>query len=74
VCEGNVHETTPTVVAKEDIVDLNGAGDSFCGGLMAALMKGKSIEEAAQAGHYVATVTIQTSGTSFEGKKPDYAL
>jgi len=69
---GTITETSPTLLDKDKIVDLNGAGDSFCGGFIAGLMKGLSIADAAQAGHYVATVTIQTSGTSFTGKTPSY--
>jgi adenosine kinase len=71
--EGQINEYTPILVPKEEIVDTNGAGDSFVGGFLAALIKGKSIAESVHAGSYVASVIIRTSGTSFKGK-PDLAL
>jgi len=59
-------------VPDDEIVDLNGAGDSFCGGFLAGLVKNKSIEDCIRAGHYVASVTIRSSGTDFTGKKPSF--
>jgi len=52
----------------DNIVDTNGAGDSFVGGFLAAFVQHKPLEECISAGHYTASVTLQTSGTSFKGK------
>ncbi|UJR16035.1 hypothetical protein I4U23_002949 [Adineta vaga] len=51
-----------------DIVDTNGAGDSFVGGFLAYLALGKSHEEAVQAGSYCAFECIQQSGCTFPDK------
>jgi adenosine kinase len=60
-------------VPKEEIVDTNGAGDSFVGGFLAMFIQGKTIEECIAAGNYVAGVTIRTSGgTDFRGKTPNF--
>jgi len=58
----------------ENIVDTNGAGDSFVGGFLAAFIQDKSIPECIAAAHYTASVTIQTSGTSFKGKEPTFSF
>jgi len=50
------------------IVDTNGAGDSFVGGFLAYLALGKSFEEAIQAGAYCAFECIQQSGCTFPDK------
>ncbi|CAF0987026.1 unnamed protein product [Adineta steineri] len=51
-----------------DIVDTNGAGDSFVGGFLAYLALGKSHEESIQAGAYCAFECIQQSGCTFPDK------
>jgi adenosine kinase len=56
---------------KEKLVDTNGAGDSYVGGFLAGMVKGKSIEECCKAGAYAASVIVQQSGCTFPGK-PDY--
>lgn len=53
-------------VAKESIVDTNGAGDSFVGGFLAHVLKGASLEDAAKAGHWAAGHVIQRSGCTFD--------
>jgi adenosine kinase len=47
------------LVAKDDIVDTNGAGDMFSGGLLAALILGKTIGEAVQVGHRLGGLCIR---------------
>ncbi|CAF3377594.1 unnamed protein product [Rotaria socialis] len=72
-------ESTLLAVAGEDIkefpvkkpleiVDTNGAGDSFVGGFLAYLSLGKTHEEAIQAGAYCAFECIQQSGCTFPDK------
>jgi len=51
-----------------DIVDTNGAGDSFVGGFLAYLALGKTHEECIQAGAYCAFECIQQSGCTFPDK------
>jgi len=50
------------------IVDTNGAGDSFVGGFLAYLALGKSHSDAIQAGAYCAYECIQQSGCTFPEK------
>lgn len=38
-------------IDKSKIVDTNGAGDSFVGAFLAAIVQGKSVVEAVQAGN-----------------------
>lgn len=46
---GQVHEYPVIKVPKEEIVDTNGAGDSYVGGFLAAYAKGKSLAECVNA-------------------------
>jgi adenosine kinase len=52
----------------DNIVDTNGAGDSFVGGFLAGFVQDKPLSECVEAGNYCASVTLQTSGTSFKGR------
>jgi adenosine kinase len=56
----------------DNIVDTNGAGDSFVGGFLAAYVQDKPLAECVSAGHFCASVTLQTSGTSFKGKQSTF--
>ncbi len=49
-------------VSQENIIDTNGAGDSFAGGFLSQLMKGKSLDKCMKAGHWAAAVIIQKRG------------
>jgi len=60
--EGAIHTFQPLAIAKEQIVDTNGAGDSFVGGFLSRFVDNKSIEESVAAGHYCASECIQLSG------------
>jgi adenosine kinase len=53
-------------IDKSKIVDTNGAGDSFVGAFMAAVVQGKSIVEAVRAGNRLAGIVITKSGCTFE--------
>lgn len=67
---GKVTEYNVPKLAKEEIVDANGAGDSFVGGFMAALINGKTEQECVDAGHYAASCILKVSGCTVSGK-PD---
>jgi hypothetical protein len=43
----------------QQIVDTNGAGDAFAGGLLGALVSGKSVDEAVLAGHKMGAMCVQ---------------
>lgn len=45
-------------VSVTDIVDTNGAGDSFAGGFIGALVLGKSVDEAVNIGHQLGAMCI----------------
>jgi adenosine kinase len=55
-----------TPIPAEKIVDVNGAGDAFVGGFLAALTAGKSVKTACEAGNWAAGVVIGSSGCSFD--------
>ena len=49
-------------VPEEEIVDTNGAGDSFAGGFLSQFMKGKTLDKCMRAGHWAASVIIKRRG------------
>jgi len=71
-CNGVVTEYAVEPLAKELLVDTNGAGDAFVGGFLSQLVAGKDMEACVKAGHWAAKYIIQTSGTQFE-KECDYS-
>jgi len=60
--DGIVEEFAVPTVAAEDIVDLNGAGDAFVGGYLAAFVQSKSIAECVAEGNEAASHIIRVSG------------
>lgn len=65
-CNGVVHEYAVEPVAKELLVDTNGAGDAFVGGFLSELVQGKDIEACVKAGHFAAKFIIQQPGTTID--------
>lgn len=59
----SAHPVLP--LPKEALVDTNGAGDAFAGGLLSQLVAGKGFDEAVRAGHYCAHTVIQRSGCTY---------
>jgi len=70
---GKIEEVPVTLVPKDEIVDVNGAGDSFVGGFLAGLVTGLPYPQCVKSGNYCAGVTIRTSGTDFKGKTPSFS-
>jgi adenosine kinase len=68
---GDVQSFPVTKIETSKIVDLNGAGDAFVGGFLAALAKDAPIAECVQKGQKAAEYIIQRSGTTVEGS-PDF--
>lgn len=68
---GTVTEYAVEELAKDKLVDTNGAGDAFVGGFLSQLVQDKSVEDCVKAGHWAAKFIIQTSGTTLD-KKCDY--
>jgi adenosine kinase len=60
--DGKVTEYPVPKVPAEEIVDLNGAGDAFVGGFIAAYAKGRDIDACVAAGNLAASHIIRTSG------------
>uniref|UniRef100_A0AAQ5X0V4 Adenosine kinase n=1 Tax=Amphiprion ocellaris TaxID=80972 RepID=A0AAQ5X0V4_AMPOC len=58
-------------IDQNDIVDTNGAGDSFVGGFLSALVQERPLEECIRAGHYAANIIIKRVGCTFP-EKPDF--
>jgi adenosine kinase len=74
VTKAGVREFQVPRVPEEELVDVNGAGDAFVGGLLAALVKGHDIEAAVHAGHYAAGVIVRVSGTVLPHTPPKMQL
>jgi len=55
-------------IEKSLIVDTNGAGDSFVGGLLAGFAQGKSLAKSIDAGHYCAGFVIQRTGCDLDSE------
>jgi len=69
VCiSGHVSKYPVIKLEKEKLVDTNGAGDSYVGGFLAALSKGRPMAECCAAGAYAASVIVQRSGCTFPEK------
>ncbi len=72
VCHnGQITEFPVRALAKDLLVDLNGAGDAFVGGFLSQLLLGKEIPECVRAGHYASRVVIQRDGCTLPAV-PDY--
>lgn len=66
--EGVVSHYAVDVLAKEALVDTNGAGDAFVGGFLAQLALGKGLDVCVKAGHFAARTIIQRAGCTFPPK------
>lgn len=62
---GAIAATVP-VDPVAHIVDVNGAGDAFVGGFLAATARGAPLELAIRVGHWAAGEVIQRSGCAFD--------
>ncbi|EPQ29039.1 uncharacterized protein PFL1_03329 [Pseudozyma flocculosa PF-1] len=58
--ETQIHQTVK--INPSDIVDTNGAGDAFAGGVMAALIMGKALDQAIDVGHKLGRMCIGQVG------------
>uniref|UniRef100_A0A7S2DK21 Adenosine kinase n=1 Tax=Octactis speculum TaxID=3111310 RepID=A0A7S2DK21_9STRA len=65
VQNGVVYNFPVDLLAPEQIVDTNGAGDAFAGGYLSELAKGSSLEKCVHAGNWAARVIIQQSGCCY---------
>ena len=70
---GTFHRIPVKKVPKELIVDTNGAGDSFVGGFLSFLAKGRPIYECVEAGIYTSSTIIQHEGCTYP-EKPEYQI
>lgn len=60
------HTSYPIIkLAKEQLVDTNGAGDAYVGGFLSKLVQGCSMEVCCKAGAEAACVIVQRSGCTF---------
>lgn len=70
--EDEVKEYPVHEIAKEQIVDTNGAGDAFAGGLCAGIVEGRPLAEAVEMGQWLARLSIQELGPSYPFPKQAY--
>jgi len=59
---------TPIPCPPEELVDTNGAGDSFVGGFLSQFVQGRSLADCVKAGHYCAWECIRRSGATYPEK------
>ena len=64
-----IMQSFPEPIKTEDIVDLNGAGDSFLGGFLSQYMKGRSLNACCRAGNEASHIILKSVGCTF--KKDD---
>jgi len=65
----NFKTYTVKALKDEEIVDTNGAGDAFSGGLLGALAAGKSLDEAIEVGHTLGTMCVTQVGPQYKWPK-----
>jgi adenosine kinase len=63
--DGVLNEFDVPLIESSKIVDLNGAGDSFCGGFLFEFVRGSDLAKCVAAGNYLSGEVIQLSGCSF---------
>mmetsp|Transcript_29809 Transcript_29809/g.85553 ORF Transcript_29809/g.85553 Transcript_29809/m.85553 type:complete len:342 (-) Transcript_29809:28-1053(-) len=68
---GEVTEHPIIPLPKEQLVDTNGAGDSYVGGFLAGLSKGLPLDKCCKAGAHAASIIVQHSGCTYP-EKPGY--
>lgn len=68
-----IQEIEIPLLTKEQIVDTNGAGDSFVGGFLSQIAQDKDLVSAIKAGTYLSQQVIQRSGCTFP-EKNEFAL
>lgn len=56
-------------IPNDKIVDTNGAGDAFAGGFCGAIVSGKSVDEAVEAGHKMGAMCVGQVGPAFKWPK-----
>jgi adenosine kinase len=69
---GQVTKYPVTPIAKNLIVDTNGAGDSFVGGYLSQLVQGRDVAECIRAANYAANVVIQHPNCTYP-PKPNFS-
>ena len=65
-----VTEYPVALLAKEEIVDTNGAGDAWVGGFLSQLVQGKDMAACVAAGQYCACEIIKRSGATVPEGRP----
>lgn len=70
--EVEVHQYPVEKLAKEQVVDTNGAGDAFAAGFIASLVQGKTLDKAVDVGQWAAKLSIQQVGPTFPFPKETY--
>lgn len=63
--EGKLYRFPVIPLAKDRLVDTNGAGDAFVGGFLSQFVAGKEVSECCRAGNYAANAVIQQSGCKY---------
>lgn len=62
---GKIQNFAVETIERVKIMDTNGAGDAFCGGFLAAMATGNSMDKCIMAGNFAARTIIQNLGCTF---------
>lgn len=68
VSDGKITEYPVQRLPAEQVVDTNGAGDSFVGGFLAQLIRGEPLSVCIECGVWAAQHIIKVSGCTLTGK------
>jgi len=66
--DNEVKQVEVKPIPADQIVDTNGAGDSFVGGFLSQFVQNKSLEKCIDCGNYVSSLVIRRSGCTFPGE------
>lgn len=64
-----IYQQYPKYILEDEIVDLNGAGDSFLGGFISQWMLGRSVFACAKSGNATSGVILRNVGCTFDRYK-----
>ena len=66
VADANGHRKIEVVpLPKEEVVDTNGAGDSFVGGFISGIYDGLDVDNCVKRGNKIACEVVKRSGCTF---------
>ncbi|GAM91637.1 hypothetical protein ANO11243_096890 [Dothideomycetidae sp. 11243] len=71
--EAKPREFAVKQIAKDEIVDTNGAGDAFAGGFVAGIVEGKDLDTCVDMGSWLAKLSLTQLGPAYPFPKHTYS-